>query len=57
MLRSPLLRLSVRIAVAAGLTGYLLWKSHPRAVLAAGAGAMWGPMARSPLLWSAPTAS
>jgi uncharacterized protein (TIRG00374 family) len=45
MLRSPVLRLSVRVAVAAGLTGYLLWKSHPRAVLAAGAGATWGPMA------------
>jgi uncharacterized membrane protein YbhN (UPF0104 family) len=44
-LRSPALRLAVRIGVATGLTGYLLWKSHPRAVIAAAAGATWGPMA------------
>lgn len=44
-LRSPALRLSIRIAVAAGLTGYLLWQSHPRAVIAAAAGATWGPIA------------
>jgi glycosyltransferase 2 family protein len=44
-LRSPALRLSVRLIVAAGLTGYLLWKSQPRAVMAAAAGAMWGPIA------------
>jgi len=44
-LRSPTLRLVARIGVAAGLTGYLLWKSHPRAVIAAAAGASWAPMA------------
>jgi uncharacterized protein (TIRG00374 family) len=41
----PGLQLSLRLAVAFGLTGYLLWKSHPRSVLAAAAGATWGPMA------------
>jgi len=35
------LRLFVRLAVSTALTGYLLWKSHPRAVLAAAAGADW----------------
>ena len=40
-----LLRLLVRIAVAAGLTGYILWKSHPRDVLLAFAGADWRPIA------------
>src|SRR5689334_21028724 len=44
-MRLPSWRLSVRLAVAFGLTGYLLWKSHPRDVLAATAGASWGPMA------------
>ena len=44
-LRSPTLGLFARIAVAAGLTGYLLWKSHPRAVVAAAAGTAWGPIA------------
>jgi len=34
-----------RLAVAAGLTAYILWKSHPRAVLAAVAGAHWQPIA------------
>jgi len=33
-----------RVAIAAGLTAYILWKSHPRAVLAAAAGADWRPM-------------
>jgi uncharacterized protein (TIRG00374 family) len=42
--RASALRLSIRLAVAIGLTGYLLWKSHPSAVLAATAGATWGPM-------------
>ena len=37
----PWLSLVARIAVAVGLTGYILWKSHPRAVLAAVAGADW----------------
>jgi uncharacterized protein (TIRG00374 family) len=44
-LRSPTLGLFARIGVAAGLTGYLLWKSHPRAVVAAAAGTAWGPIA------------
>jgi len=35
------LRLLVRIVVAAGLTGYILWKSHPSDVLAAARGADW----------------
>jgi len=34
-----------RLAVAAGLTAYILWKSHPRAVLAAVVGAHWQPIA------------
>lgn len=34
-----------RIAVAGGLTAYILWKSHPRDVLAAAAGADWRPLA------------
>jgi uncharacterized protein (TIRG00374 family) len=33
-----------RIAVAGGLTAYILWKSHPRDVLAAAAGADWRPL-------------
>jgi hypothetical protein len=36
-----LLRLFIRIAVAAGLTGYILWKSHPSDVLAAARAADW----------------
>ena len=40
----------VRLAVAAGLTAYILWKSHPRAVLAAAAGADWRPFAVAVLL-------
>jgi uncharacterized protein (TIRG00374 family) len=34
-------RLVSRLIVAGGLTAYILWKIHPRAVLAAGAGADW----------------
>jgi len=39
-----------RIAVAGGLTAYILWKSHPREVLAAAAGADWRPVAIAVLL-------
>lgn len=39
-----------RLAVAGGLTAYLLWKSHPREVLAAAAGADWRPLAAAVLL-------
>ena len=39
-----------RIAVAGGLTAYILWKSHPRDVLAAAAGADWRPIAVAVLL-------
>jgi uncharacterized protein (TIRG00374 family) len=35
------LKAAARAAVAAGLAGYILWKSHPRDVLAALAGADW----------------
>lgn len=38
------------MAVAAGLTGYLLWRSDPGAVLAAGAGAAAWPIAAAVLL-------
>ena len=31
----------IRVAVAAGLTGYILWRSDPRAVAAAAAGVDW----------------
>jgi uncharacterized protein (TIRG00374 family) len=44
------LRLLLRLAVAAGLTGYLLWTSHPREVLAATVAADWRPMAIAVLL-------
>jgi hypothetical protein len=37
-------RLLLRLIVAAGLTGYLLWRSDPRAVAAAAAGADWRPI-------------
>ena len=40
----------VRLAVAGGLTAYILWKSHPRAVVAAAAGADWRPIAVAVLL-------
>jgi uncharacterized protein (TIRG00374 family) len=43
-------RLLPRLAVAGGLTAYILWKSDPRAVLAATAGADWRPMAVAVLL-------
>ena len=43
-------RILVRITVAAGLTTYILWKSHPRGVLAAAVGADWRPMAVAVLL-------
>src|SRR5919197_4089528 len=39
------LNLALRAVVAAGLTAYLLWKSHPRDVLTAAAGADWRPIA------------
>jgi len=39
-----------RAAVAAGLTAYILWNSHPRAVLAALAGAEWRLIAVAVLL-------
>jgi uncharacterized protein (TIRG00374 family) len=35
------LKTAVRAAIAAGLTAYILWRSHPRDVLAAIAGADW----------------
>jgi len=40
----------VRAVVAGGLTTYILWKSHPRDVLAALAGAAWRPIAIAVLL-------
>jgi uncharacterized protein (TIRG00374 family) len=42
--------LIVRIGVAAGLTVYMLWKSHPGDVLAAAKAADWRPMALAVLL-------
>jgi glycosyltransferase 2 family protein len=39
------LKAAARAAIAAGLTAYILWRSHPREVLAAMAGADWRPMA------------
>src|SRR5437867_12177630 len=44
------LRLSSRFIVAGGLTAYILWKIHPRAVLAAGTGADWRPIGIAILL-------
>ena len=41
---------STRLAVAAGLTGYILWKSDPSAVAVAVAGADWRPIVASVLL-------
>jgi len=35
------LKAAARAAIAAGLTAYILWRSHPREVLAAMAGADW----------------
>ena len=48
--RSTSAGLAVRIAIAAGLTTYILWRSHPRAVLAAMGGADWRPLAVAALL-------
>jgi glycosyltransferase 2 family protein len=45
-----LLRLPVRLAVAGGLTAYILWKSHPSSVMAAAREADWRPMAVAVLL-------
>jgi len=42
--------LALRLTIAAGLTTYILWKSHPRAVFAAAAGADWRPLAVAILL-------
>jgi uncharacterized protein (TIRG00374 family) len=39
-----------RLAVAGVLTAYILWKSHPRDVIAAGAGADWRPILIAVLL-------
>jgi uncharacterized protein (TIRG00374 family) len=44
------LRRIARIAVAAGLTAYMLWLSRPREVLAAAAGADWRPLGFAVLL-------
>lgn len=44
------MKAAARAAVAAGLTGYILWKSHPREVLAALAGADWRLIAIAVLL-------
>jgi len=44
------LRLPLRLLVAGGLTAYLLWKSHPQEVFAAGVNADWKPMAVAVLL-------
>jgi uncharacterized protein (TIRG00374 family) len=48
-LRAAATRLA-RIAVAGGLTAYILWRSHPREVLAATAGLDWRPVAVAVLL-------
>lgn len=40
----------IRLLVGAGLTAYILWKSHPRDVLTATRGADWRPMAMAVLL-------
>ncbi len=44
------MKAAARAAVAAGLTGYLLWKSHPANVLAALTGADWRLIAVAVLL-------
>ncbi|MDO8595280.1 MAG: lysylphosphatidylglycerol synthase transmembrane domain-containing protein [Sulfuricaulis sp.] len=41
---------TARVAVAGGLTAYILWKSHPREVLTAAAGAEWQPLLVAVLL-------
>jgi uncharacterized protein (TIRG00374 family) len=43
-------RLLLRLIVAGGLTAYILWRSDPRAVAAAAAGADWRPIAVAVLL-------
>jgi uncharacterized protein (TIRG00374 family) len=49
--RTPSLATRIaRLAVAGGLTAYILWRSHPRDVLAAAAGADWRPLAVAVLL-------
>jgi glycosyltransferase 2 family protein len=45
-----LLRLPVRLAVAGGLTAYILWKSHPSSVAAAARQADWHPILVAVLL-------
>ena len=45
-----MLRLLLRLIVAGGLTAYILWRSNPRAVAAAAAGADWRPIAVAVLL-------
>ena len=44
------MKAAARAAVAAGLTGYILWNSHPREVLAALTGADWRLIAIAVLL-------
>ena len=44
------MRLLLRLIVAGGLTAYILWRSNPRAVAAAAAGADWRPIAFAVLL-------
>jgi len=44
------LKAAARAAVAAGLTAFILWKSHPRDVLAALANADWRPIAVAVIL-------
>jgi uncharacterized protein (TIRG00374 family) len=43
-------RLVPRLIVAAALTAYILWKSHPREVIDAAAGADWRPIGMAVLL-------
>jgi uncharacterized protein (TIRG00374 family) len=46
---SPATRVA-RLAVAGGLTAYIVWKSHPREVLAAAVAADWRPLVAAVLL-------
>src|SRR5206468_11440820 len=50
VLRAFAPRLLPRLIVAGGLTTYIFVKSHPRAILAAGTGADWRPLALASLL-------
>ena len=43
--RARAFRIVARVVVPVALTAYFLWKSHPRDVFAAAAGANWRPMA------------